>query len=105
MSEKTNSKKESDKWTMIMAVVLYRKAEKIKERLRKTMPNASEKELKNNPMYLAFAEVLLDVRKRSIEEIKTLNLADEGDAAGIVLAEHMIEISYTVMENLKRREG
>ena len=65
MSEKTSSKKEPDKWTMIMAVVLYRKAEKIKERLHKTMPNASEKELKNKSMYLAFAEVLLDVRKKS----------------------------------------
>ena len=87
-----------------MAVVLYRKAEKIKERLHKTMPNASEKELKNKSMYLAFAEVSLDVRKKSIEEIKTLNPVDEDDAASIVLAEHMVEISYTVMENLGKKE-
>ena len=73
MSAKT-IKKEPDKWTMLLAVTLYKKAEKIKKRLRKTMPHVSEKELKNKSMYLAFVNMLLDVRKKSIEEIKHLIL-------------------------------
>lgn len=105
MSEKPSSKKEPDKWTMIMAVKLYRKAEKIKERLRKTMPHASEKELKNKAVYLAFADMLLLARKNAIEEIKTLNPADADDAAGIALAEQMIEVSYQGMRNLDKLEA